>query len=68
MLLATILKYTDKGHSDYSNLSTALTEVKKVNDWINEKKREQDNLRKIMEIEETLGPYARVEMPKVLIY
>jgi len=54
MLLKEIVKYTPQSHSDYQNLGTAVEKIKEVNDFINDKKKNDDNLRKLSEISNTI--------------
>eukprot|EP01087_Luapelamoeba_hula_P009341 TRINITY_DN2409_c1_g1_i1.p1 TRINITY_DN2409_c1_g1~~TRINITY_DN2409_c1_g1_i1.p1 ORF type:complete len:500 (+),score=101.11 TRINITY_DN2409_c1_g1_i1:8-1507(+) len=54
MLLREILKYTDEAHPDHSNLQVALEKIKLINDFLNDQKREDDNRRKINELQNNL--------------
>lgn len=54
MLLADLLKHTPQEHPDHQGLSLALSKMKETGDHINEKKRESENLNKLMEIERSL--------------
>lgn len=56
LLLREVLKFTDKATNttEYSNLEIALAKVKESNDSINEKKRHDENIRKISEIQNSI--------------
>jgi two-component SAPR family response regulator len=54
MLFASIFKYTPPSHPDYQNLERCLEKVKDINDEINEKKRIEDNKRKLFEVQTSI--------------
>ena len=51
-----MLKFTDKVNSadEYSNLGAAILKVKESNDSINEKKRQDENMKKIIDIQNAI--------------
>ena len=55
MLIAAVLKYTPGSHPDNKNLAAALDKIKVVNDFVNERKIEQDSKRKNNEIQALLN-------------
>jgi len=44
---ADLHKHTDEEHADFENLSKALQKMKEVADYVNERKREAENLSKV---------------------
>jgi hypothetical protein len=56
LLLREVLKFTDKVNSadEYSNLGAAILKVKESNDSINEKKRQDENMKKIIDIQNAI--------------
>ena len=55
MLLGELLKNTPKNHVDYVNLEAAFIKTKEVADYVNEKKREAENLNQVVSIQEKLA-------------
>jgi hypothetical protein len=56
LLLREVLKFTDKANSadEYSNLGAAILKVKESNDSINEKKRQDENMKKMIDIQNSI--------------
>lgn len=54
MLLGVVLKYTLENHPDHRNLSDAFDMVREINAEVNEKKREYENTKKLLKIEEAI--------------
>jgi len=54
LLLTDLLKKTDKDHPDYKNIENALNSIEDIAKYINEKKREAENIAKISEIQNKL--------------
>lgn len=54
MLLGVVLKYTLENHPDHRNLSDAFDMVREINTEVNEKKREYENTKKLLKIEEAI--------------
>ena len=55
MLLADLLKNTPDSHVDYNDLKAAHEKTKEVADYVNEKKREAENINQVVEIQEKLS-------------
>lgn len=51
LLLNELLKYTPKSHEEYENLTLALDKVEQVVTYINERKRLEENMKKLKEID-----------------
>jgi hypothetical protein len=51
LLLQDLLKYTTPKHADYEGLSKALQKMKDVADYVNERKREAENLTQVLAIQ-----------------
>eukprot|EP01090_Pellita_catalonica_P002036 TRINITY_DN11718_c0_g1_i2.p1 TRINITY_DN11718_c0_g1~~TRINITY_DN11718_c0_g1_i2.p1 ORF type:complete len:670 (-),score=116.91 TRINITY_DN11718_c0_g1_i2:118-2127(-) len=68
MLISTILQRTPEDHIDYDDLKNALEQIKGVNDFVNEKKREVDAKRRIEEINKKIVVRGKpeVSMPNLL--
>ena len=49
------MKSTSEEHSDYEDLKKALERMKRVADYVNEKKREAENLNQVLEVQEALA-------------
>lgn len=54
LLLREILKHTGTGTEEHDKLSSALAMVKDINDFINQRKKEDDMRRKIIEIQNNI--------------
>ena len=54
LLLTDLLKHTDADHPDYKNIKQALDSIEEIAKYINEKKREAENIAKISEIQSKL--------------
>lgn len=55
LLLADLVKHTWPDHKDYATLKQALGSMEEVANYINERKREAENLDKIWELEKKTG-------------
>lgn len=55
LLLQDLLKHTPPEHVDYENLKEAMATTKKVADAINEGKRDIENKKKMLAIQESFG-------------
>ena len=51
MLLEEVVKFTPEEHIDYKDLCTALETIKEIAQYINERKRESENMTKVIEIQ-----------------
>jgi len=51
LLLKELLRFTEENHEDYSNLTQALEDIKKVNCYINEKKKNVDSRQKLTSLQ-----------------
>jgi len=70
MLLKEILKYTEEDDVDWPNLQAALEKVKETNDFVNEKKKEDQTRRKIADIQSSIiakEPLVLVQRGRVLV-
>lgn len=56
------MKHTPPEHLDYPNIEKCLTKVSEIADYVNSQKRESENLKKMVELKESL-----VDVPKVNI-
>lgn len=54
LLLQDLLKYTANTHADYAKLAVALKKMKNVADYVNERKREAENLTQVLAIQSKL--------------
>lgn len=54
ILLAAMLENTLPDHPDYENLKTAIEKIDQVNSFVNEKKRESEGARRLMEIQASI--------------
>lgn len=54
LLLKEALRHTDEQHPDKALLTKALTGITEINQWINEKKKEQERAVHVFEIEKRL--------------
>jgi hypothetical protein len=54
MLLEDLLRNTPKDHADYDDLATALAKVQEVADYVNEKKREAENVNQVLDVQARL--------------
>lgn len=54
LLLQDLVKHTDQSHLDYADLERALERMKLTANYINEKRREAENMSKVVEIAERL--------------
>eukprot|EP01133_Synstelium_polycarpum_P011983 gene11983-13990_t len=54
MLLQDLFKFTSETHPDYENLSIALKKMKDVAEYVNERKREAENLNQVLTIQKSL--------------
>ena len=54
LLLSDLLKFTEPSHPDYPLLEEALAKVQKIAKDINETKREDENMRKIVAIQRSI--------------
>ncbi|EFA77564.1 pleckstrin domain-containing protein [Heterostelium album PN500] len=54
LLLQDLVKFTSDDHPDYDNLSVALKKMKDVAEYVNEKKREAENLNQVLNIQHSL--------------
>eukprot|EP00007_Cunea_sp_BSH-02190019_P001933 CAMPEP_0174240512 /NCGR_PEP_ID=MMETSP0417-20130205/19112_1 /TAXON_ID=242541 /ORGANISM="Mayorella sp, Strain BSH-02190019" /LENGTH=805 /DNA_ID=CAMNT_0015319609 /DNA_START=29 /DNA_END=2443 /DNA_ORIENTATION=+ len=50
LLLDNLLKYTPEDHPDYKDLSEAVTKVKDVANYVNEKAKEAENIQKVLNV------------------
>ena len=55
LLLVDLLKKTPEDHADFLDLKAAVEKTKEVADYVNEKKREAENLNKVVAVQEKLG-------------
>ena len=55
MLLEDLLKYTPQEHEDAEDLRAAVDKMREVADYVNEKKREAENLNKVLRVQEVLS-------------
>ncbi len=58
-----LLRHTDSGHTDHVDLVKALTEMRQVADYINEKKREAEALNLVVRIQDAIHSLARLLPP-----
>eukprot|EP00026_Physarum_polycephalum_P000728 Phypoly_transcript_00729.p1 GENE.Phypoly_transcript_00729~~Phypoly_transcript_00729.p1 ORF type:complete len:1185 (+),score=285.31 Phypoly_transcript_00729:47-3601(+) len=64
LLLQDLLKYTTAKHADYAQLSKALQKMKDVADYVNERKREAENLTQVLAIQAKLtGKFENLAEP-----
>eukprot|EP01104_Vermistella_antarctica_P020299 TRINITY_DN8638_c0_g1_i1.p1 TRINITY_DN8638_c0_g1~~TRINITY_DN8638_c0_g1_i1.p1 ORF type:complete len:560 (+),score=117.58 TRINITY_DN8638_c0_g1_i1:305-1984(+) len=63
-LLETILKFTSPTHPDYDNIVAALDRIRKVLEYINERKRLQENYAKIDVIVQSVEGAKDLNLPK----
>lgn len=55
LLLREVKKFTDTNNTtEYHNLETAIQKVKESNDSINEKKRQDENMKKIIDVQNSI--------------
>lgn len=54
LLLQDLVRHTSADHPDYANLSFAVQKVQAVAEYMNEKKREAENIMKVTEIQEMI--------------
>lgn len=54
MLLDALVKFTPETHVDHENLGVALDKIKKITEYLNEAKRNAENVNKILDIENTV--------------
>jgi hypothetical protein len=54
MLLDQLVKFTPETHADHQNLGIALDKIKKITEYLNEAKRNAENVNKILDIENTV--------------
>eukprot|EP00727_Mastigamoeba_balamuthi_P004155 m51a1_g13737 putative domain containing protein (1263) ;mRNA; r:156087-161140 len=54
LLLADLLKHTPAEHPDYANLQKAVAEMKSTGEYINERKRDAENMAKLSEVQSHL--------------
>jgi hypothetical protein len=54
--LQELLKKTDGSHQDYLNIKSALDEVEKIANYINERKKEHDSLEMVQKIQDRFSP------------
>lgn len=55
MLLEDLLRNTPKDHPDFVDLTTALSKVQSVADYVNEKKREAENVNLVLDVQSRLS-------------
>ena len=55
LLLADLVKHTWNGHPDKSNLEKATEEIQRIATFLNEKKREAENMTKVYQIQEIIS-------------
>ena len=55
LLLAELLKYTDEAHHDFANITDALEKVTAVANDVNEAIRRQEEMSKLLELQELFG-------------
>ena len=55
LLLAELLKHTDEGHHDFANITDALEKVTAVANDVNEAIRRQEEMSKLLELQELFG-------------
>jgi len=51
LLLQDLLRYMPEDHKDYKNLNSALDKMSQIAQHVNERKREYENLKKIVDIQ-----------------
>ena len=51
MLLKDLVRHTTEEHKDYSDLFSALQKIQNVAKYVNEKKRDFDNLHRVIELQ-----------------
>ena len=54
LLLADLLKNTPEDHLDYSDIKASVVKTKEIADYVNEKKREAENLNQVVAIQELM--------------
>jgi hypothetical protein len=54
LLLQDLVKHTSKDHPDYANLASAAQKVQAVAEYMNDKKREAENIMKVTEVQEMI--------------
>jgi RhoGEF domain len=54
LLLQDLVKHTPPKHADHANLAKALKKMKDVADYVNERKREAENLTQVLAIQSKL--------------
>lgn len=54
MLLRELLKHTDEKHADHANLQMALEKVKEINTLVNNRKRKDEAIRKVHDIQSSI--------------
>ncbi|KYQ90529.1 pleckstrin (PH) domain-containing protein [Tieghemostelium lacteum] len=55
LLLQDLMKHTQETHTDYNDLTLALKKMKEVAEYVNEKKREAENLNQVLMIQNSLS-------------
>ncbi len=53
------MRNTPKDHADYHDLSTALAKVQEVADYVNEKKREAENINQVIDVQSRMTGITR---------
>lgn len=54
MLLQDLFKHTPSNHADYEDLNTSLWKMKRVADYVNDKKRDADNIHAVLSVQDKL--------------
>eukprot|EP01113_Clastostelium_recurvatum_P028624 TRINITY_DN3459_c0_g1_i2.p1 TRINITY_DN3459_c0_g1~~TRINITY_DN3459_c0_g1_i2.p1 ORF type:complete len:1330 (+),score=357.21 TRINITY_DN3459_c0_g1_i2:583-3990(+) len=57
LLLEDLVRHTPSSHLDHKNLTSALWKMKAVAEYVNEKKREADNIHEVERVQEKLGSF-----------
>eukprot|EP00007_Cunea_sp_BSH-02190019_P000655 CAMPEP_0174243510 /NCGR_PEP_ID=MMETSP0417-20130205/31933_1 /TAXON_ID=242541 /ORGANISM="Mayorella sp, Strain BSH-02190019" /LENGTH=1204 /DNA_ID=CAMNT_0015323043 /DNA_START=60 /DNA_END=3670 /DNA_ORIENTATION=- len=64
MLLDDMFKFTDRTHPDYESLQTALAKMRDIADYVNERKREAENLNQVLRVQSRIaGKYEALTAP-----
>jgi RhoGEF domain/PH domain len=64
MLLDDMFKFTDRQHPDYESLQTALAKMRDIADYVNERKREAENLNQVLRVQSRItGKYEALTAP-----
>jgi len=55
LLLEDMVRHTTQNHADFPNLRNALWKMKAVAEYVNDKKREADNIHEVLNVQEKVG-------------